>query len=1208
MAEFQAIIDFSFQINKFINIDLFRRGLYQIRLNLRLPNCKRPHKIEIINSNLGTALSSITTSESCSSLNELSTTRSSNSTTSASASSNIISPPSVINGAVVSKTFLIVYKNEEALLNDNASFRVNICLDANECLKQLRKTCFLLQIELWFTDQETMPSLLTTMECVSTRNLQIHFDLCRGIHYNLPVIFDYFHLSGITLSIHGSLNTLCQPYIYKNEQSSLWLSNIGKCETKDEKRSSQCHSAAENGDRKMQQYLLQIRRLHLTQWRLISIIISSWLSLRRKINEYFRLLPPWQQAKFKFDNLFVDISMNRISRLSQECYKLLDVNDQSTNLSNIFITFQNNSLKQYLQTTKPYDNNIKVEDLLATIEHDISYFCALTTKQWEHFLAMVSNSDRINQHLAKIHHLQRIKRFSEGFFSIEQPRSNLNAICDQSTSLFSEMSDLIRKSHYFATLPPCEVECTYLDGDSTTLPIIYERKYETIPLPDDNQVEVATNLADSQSTNENLNAIDFLGIYRNDLFQEVETNNIEQVNRRIKLLSNFLNKKDIIKSYSKIKLEYSDKSLKKLAKANQSTIVEMLRNTITSQPIQSNQSFSQIKLIDADSLENSRSWPNLTENVPNGRKHKNGLHQRSASVQSSVPSNINRNKLYHIKKNKSFKSGKRSKSISFDDHNLVDTPLYSISTNYANFKGTMYFPKPPKEFAMEEIDEIAEEINLKPIPNDLDSTNCINGKIQKTSNNNNNSVPIETVKLKDLNLDETLLKAIDNLKLKNSNSCQDLTTMETKSISETLTNGTSISHSKDDNFLKNNHIGDGSKLTFVELLRSGHCLICSGSIKNRLDQSWPCMCNANFHSNKQSSSSSHENNGTTTKMDNTKSSTPPTLRRASLIGSDLISFLHAKEEFRGQISKKNKNILFYSDFHTLASRIPYFQCEPDFRIFNSHKDLHLIVCVHGLDGNSADLRLVRTYLELGLPTNNFEFLMSQRNQGETFDSLETLTSRLVNEIDNHVSTFNLKPTRISFIGHSLGNIIIRAAISRHDFIRRWRDKLHTFLSLSGPHLGLSYNRSGLVNMGLWFFQKFRKATSLNQLSMKDSVNIRQTFLYQLSTKAGLEHFRNVILCGSSQDFYVPIHSAHIELCNAALSDSSENGIAYREMANNILERLKNKTNVNIVRYDVHHALASNANSLIGRAAHIAVLDSELFIEKFLAVVGLNYFV
>ena len=73
------------------------------------------------------------------------------------------------------------------------------------------------------------------------------------------------------------------------------------------------------------------------------------------------------------------------------------------------------------------------------------------------------------------------------------------------------------------------------------------------------------------------------------------------------------------------------------------------------------------------------------------------------------------------------------------------------------------------------------------------------------------------------------------------------------------------------------------------------------------------------------------------------------------------------------------------------------------------------MCVHGLDGNSADLRLVRTYLELGLPTNNFDFLMSQRNQGETFDSLETLTSRLVNEIDNYVMTYNLKPTRLRFV-------------------------------------------------------------------------------------------------------------------------------------------------------------------------------------------------
>ena len=49
------------------------------------------------------------------------------------------------------------------------------------------------------------------------------------------------------------------------------------------------------------------------------------------------------------------------------------------------------------------------------------------------------------------------------------------------------------------------------------------------------------------------------------------------------------------------------------------------------------------------------------------------------------------------------------------------------------------------------------------------------------------------------------------------------------------------------------------------------------------------------------------------------------------------------------------------------------------------------------------------------------------------------------------------------------------------------------------------------------------------------------------------------------------------------------------------------TTTTLVRYDVQHALPSNTNALIGRAAHIAVLDSELFIEKFLVTSALKYF-
>lgn len=81
--------------------------------------------------------------------------------------------------------------------------------------------------------------------------------------------------------------------------------------------------------------------------------------------------------------------------------------------------------------------------------------------------------------------------------------------------------------------------------------------------------------------------------------------------------------------------------------------------------------------------------------------------------------------------------------------------------------------------------------------------------------------------------------------------------------------------------------------------------------------------------------------------------------------------------------------------------------------------LHLVICVHGLDGHSADLRLVRTYLELGLPTVNFEFLMSERNQGETFENFETLTDRLVAEIVYHIEVYALKPNKIRFVTYEL---------------------------------------------------------------------------------------------------------------------------------------------------------------------------------------------
>uniref|UniRef100_A0A8D8SB20 Protein FAM135A n=1 Tax=Cacopsylla melanoneura TaxID=428564 RepID=A0A8D8SB20_9HEMI len=105
----------------------------------------------------------------------------------------------------------------------------------------------------------------------------------------------------------------------------------------------------------------------------------------------------------------------------------------------------------------------------------------------------------------------------------------------------------------------------------------------------------------------------------------------------------------------------------------------------------------------------------------------------------------------------------------------------------------------------------------------------------------------------------------------------------------------------------------------------------------------------------------------------------------------------------------------YSDAPTLASTLPYFHISDEYRMF-SPEGAHLIICVHGLDGNSADLRLVKTYLELGLPGANLEFLMSERNQGDTFSDFDSMTDRLVNEILCHIEMTGVLPKKISFVG------------------------------------------------------------------------------------------------------------------------------------------------------------------------------------------------
>lgn len=72
----------------------------------------------------------------------------------------------------------------------------------------------------------------------------------------------------------------------------------------------------------------------------------------------------------------------------------------------------------------------------------------------------------------------------------------------------------------------------------------------------------------------------------------------------------------------------------------------------------------------------------------------------------------------------------------------------------------------------------------------------------------------------------------------------------------------------------------------------------------------------------------------------------------------------------------------------------------------------------------------------------------------------------------------------SFVGHSLGNLIVRSVLTRPRF-KCYLSKLHTFLSLSGPHLGTLYNSSALVNTGM-----IQNLLHINQF-LSNPINIQQ---------------------------------------------------------------------------------------------------------------------
>lgn len=184
-------------------------------------------------------------------------------------------------------------------------------------------------------------------------------------------------------------------------------------------------------------------------------------------------------------------------------------------------------------------------------------------------------------------------------------------------------------------------------------------------------------------------------------------------------------------------------------------------------------------------------------------------------------------------------------------------------------------------------------------------------------------------------------------------------------------------------------------------------------------------------------------------------------------------------------------------------------------------DIHVIVLVHGYMGSRYDMRVLQNHLAKIIPQS--VVLVSTSNEDMEKVGIETLCTNLANEVEQFLITRRV--AKLSFVGHSLGGVIIRGAILR---LKKYKDIMQSFLSLSSPHLGCRKNKSFLVSMGMKFLNKVRKESIINELQLDDNKSFEKCFMYRLAENDCMSWFKNILLVSSPQDSYVPYESARIQ--------------------------------------------------------------------------------
>eukprot|EP01063_Lacrimia_lanifica_P022225 TRINITY_DN29887_c0_g1_i1.p2 TRINITY_DN29887_c0_g1~~TRINITY_DN29887_c0_g1_i1.p2 ORF type:complete len:917 (+),score=363.52 TRINITY_DN29887_c0_g1_i1:198-2948(+) len=256
----------------------------------------------------------------------------------------------------------------------------------------------------------------------------------------------------------------------------------------------------------------------------------------------------------------------------------------------------------------------------------------------------------------------------------------------------------------------------------------------------------------------------------------------------------------------------------------------------------------------------------------------------------------------------------------------------------------------------------------------------------------------------------------------------------------------------------------------------------------------------------------------------------------------------------------------------------------------------LVVFVHGWKGNSCDLAIFKNYLHLYIhnASPGTEFLCVRSMEDHPNKSIKELGGLVAAEVSGYIQEHQGgQVARVSFVGHSMGCLVVRAALQAEMF-RPYLPHLHTFLSLTGPHLGVPVHERGAIGCAFGFISSVQRSQNIREMRLD------APFLHSLSSTDFIGQFKHVLFFGSELDQFVAPSSALVQPDLSGLALPAGKAPMVHDMARNITAASSRCATCR--RFVVHFApharkeLTSRFDRVVGKDVHISFLVDANFLN------------